>query len=121
MDRSDPEYLNVQDSLMIEAINVIKNGIIRKLASAKKMIDFDKEIAAGIYESFELIVWIPRTLVTKQNDSAKSSGCGMLGIHFTTFNAFIFKIVYSLIQNNFYQVEYKSIVLKIKSPNWSIL
>jgi hypothetical protein len=49
MDRSDPEYLNVQDSLMLEAINVIKNGIIRKLASAKKMIDFDKEIAAGIY------------------------------------------------------------------------
>jgi hypothetical protein len=47
--RKDPEYLNVSGSLMVEAINLIKNGIKNKLAAAKKMIDCDKDIAAGIY------------------------------------------------------------------------
>ena len=49
MARKDPEYLSVQDNLMVEAINLIKTGISRKLAAARHMIDYDKEIAAGIY------------------------------------------------------------------------
>lgn len=49
MGRNDPETLNVQDTLMVEAINLIKTGIPRKLDAAKHMIDYDKEIAAGIY------------------------------------------------------------------------
>jgi hypothetical protein len=47
--RKDPEYLNVSDSLMVEAVNLIKNGIKNKLAAAKHLIDYEKEIAAGIY------------------------------------------------------------------------
>jgi hypothetical protein len=49
MGRNDPETLNVPDTLMDEAINLIKTGISQKLDSAKHMIDYDKEIAAGIY------------------------------------------------------------------------
>jgi hypothetical protein len=49
MGKNDPETLNVQDTLMDEAINPIKTGISRKLDAAKHMIDYDKEIAAGIY------------------------------------------------------------------------
>jgi hypothetical protein len=30
-------------------MKLIKNGIYRKLAAARHMIDYDKEIAAGIY------------------------------------------------------------------------
>jgi hypothetical protein len=47
--RNDPVYLSVQNTLMEEAIDLIKTGIIRKLAAAKYMVEFDKEIAAGIY------------------------------------------------------------------------
>ena len=49
MARVDPETLFVQDILMDETIDLIKNGIYRKLAAARHMIDYDKEIAAGIY------------------------------------------------------------------------
>jgi hypothetical protein len=49
MGRKDPEFLNLSDNLMVEATNLIINGIKDKLAAAKKMIDYDKEIAAGIY------------------------------------------------------------------------
>lgn len=49
MARDDPETLFVQDILMDETIDLIKNGIYRKLAAARHMIDYDKEIAAGIY------------------------------------------------------------------------
>lgn len=41
--------MKVNDTLMQDAIREIKKGIIRKLDAAKKMIEFDKEIAAGIY------------------------------------------------------------------------
>lgn len=41
--------MKVDNTLMQEAINMIKNGIVRKLDAAKKMIEYDKEIAAGIY------------------------------------------------------------------------
>ena len=34
---------------MVETIDLIKNGIKQKLDAAKKMINYDKEIAAGIY------------------------------------------------------------------------
>lgn len=41
--------MKVDNTLMEEAIYMIKNGIVRKLDAAKKMIEYDKEIAAGIY------------------------------------------------------------------------
>jgi hypothetical protein len=44
-----PEKLDINNSLMEEAVRCIKAGIIRKLAAASKMIDYDKEVAAGIY------------------------------------------------------------------------
>lgn len=44
-----PEKLDINNSLMEEALQYIKAGIIRKLAAARKMIDYDKEVAAGIY------------------------------------------------------------------------
>lgn len=47
--RKDPENLDVSDNLMVEAINLIKEGIKHKLAAAKKIIECDKDIAAGIY------------------------------------------------------------------------
>lgn len=34
---------------MNEASTAIKDGIARKLKAARKMIDYDKEVAAGIY------------------------------------------------------------------------
>jgi hypothetical protein len=49
MGRKDSEFLNLSDNLMVEATNLIINGIKDKLAAAKKMIDYDKDIAAGIY------------------------------------------------------------------------
>ena len=49
MGRKDPEFLSVSDSLIIQIIELIKNGIRQKLDAAKKMIDCDKDIAAGIY------------------------------------------------------------------------
>ncbi len=52
MGRNDPKTLNVQDTLMDEAINLIKTGISQKLDAAKYMIGYDKEIAAGIYVWF---------------------------------------------------------------------
>jgi hypothetical protein len=44
-----PEKLDINNTLMEEAVLRIKTGIIRKLAAARKMIDYDKEVAAGIY------------------------------------------------------------------------
>lgn len=34
---------------MEEAVQCIKAGVIRKLVAARKIIDYDKEVAAGIY------------------------------------------------------------------------
>lgn len=41
--------MNVNDQLIQQATQAIKDGIVRKLNAAKLMIDHDKEIAAGIY------------------------------------------------------------------------
>jgi hypothetical protein len=44
-----PEKLEIESGLMEDALQSIKAGINRKLAAARKMIEFDKEVAAGIY------------------------------------------------------------------------
>lgn len=41
--------MKVDNTLMQQAIKSIKDGIFRKLDAVKKMIEYDKEIAAGIY------------------------------------------------------------------------
>jgi hypothetical protein len=41
--------LKVNDKLMGETINAIKNRIIQKLNAARLLLDYDKEVAAGIY------------------------------------------------------------------------
>jgi hypothetical protein len=43
------EKLDVNDKLMEEVMSAIKQGITRKLAAAREMIDHDNEVAGGIY------------------------------------------------------------------------
>jgi hypothetical protein len=76
MARDDPETLFVQDILMDETIDLIKNGIYRKLAAARHMIDYDKEIAAG-----DLCLCtgrIGKTASTKEIQTERGQICGKI-------------------------------------------
>lgn len=41
--------LQISDKLLQDTKNTIKRRIIQKLGAARKLIDFDKEVSAGIY------------------------------------------------------------------------
>lgn len=41
--------LEISDKLLQDTKNSIKRRIIQKLAAARKLVDFDKEVSAGIY------------------------------------------------------------------------
>ena len=44
-----PSKIEISEEKWIEAKHIIKNGVQKKLSAAKKNIEIDKEIAAGIY------------------------------------------------------------------------
>jgi len=65
-----PETIEISKVNMRKAKELIKCGIIKKLLSAKQLLEFDKEIAAGIYiyvlEEFGKLLLL-KEIKTKQN------------------------------------------------------
>jgi hypothetical protein len=49
MSNSNQLVLQISDKLLQDTKDSIKRRIIQKLAAARKLIDFDKEVSAGIY------------------------------------------------------------------------
>jgi hypothetical protein len=44
-----PSKIYISKEKWIEAKHIIKNGIVKKLSAARKSVDINKEVAAGIY------------------------------------------------------------------------
>jgi hypothetical protein len=49
MSKSNQLVLEISDKLLQDTKNSIKRRIIQKLAAARNLVDFDKEVSAGIY------------------------------------------------------------------------